>query len=143
MNISDKSNNLSETKKTLKSLIYLNKNSSAKIYIPSSTPFLFYPFKNIDLSRKVFGEYFNLIKKTSKQNLVAFDDFNYFNKLKRVQHNLNYVQFVACLLTFEQLELIEINDEIGNFFIKLKSHSPTQLTKSKFYNKLELILKSY
>ena len=124
-------------------IVYLNENSSAQVYIHSSTPFLFYPFKNIDLSRKVFGEYFNLIKKASKQNLVAFDDFNYFNKMKRTQHNLNYVQFVACLLTFEQLELLEVNREMGNYYINLKSHSSTQLNKSKFYNKLELILKSY
>ena len=63
--------------------------------------------------------------------------------MKRTQHNLNYVQFVACLLTFEQLELLEVNREMGNYYIKLKSHSSTQLNKSKFYNKLELILKSY
>lgn len=124
-------------------IVYLNQNSSAQIFIPSSTPFLFYPFKNIDLSRKVFGEYFNLIKKVSKQNLVAFDDFNYFNKMKKVQHNLNYVQFVACLLTFEQLGLIQINKETGNYYIKMLSHNSTQLNQSKFYNKLELILKTY
>ena len=124
-------------------IVYLNQNSSAQIFIPSSTPFLFYPFKNIDLSRKVFGEYFNLIKKISKQNLVAFDDFNYFNKMKKVQHNLNYVQFVACLLTFEQLGLIQINKETGNYYIKMLSHNSTQLNQSKFYNKLELILKTY
>ena len=67
----------------------------------------------------------------------------YFNKLKRTKHDLNYVQFVACLLTFEQLELLTINDEMGNFSISMTSTTTTQLNKSKFYNKLELILKSY
>ncbi|MBO5103124.1 MAG: single-stranded-DNA-specific exonuclease RecJ [Clostridia bacterium] len=124
-------------------VVFLNENSNAKVLIPSSTPFLYAPFKMIDLSRKTFGEYFNLIKKSSKSCLVAFDDYNYFNKIKRTQHDLNYVQFVACLLTFKQLNLLEINDEIGNFYITLKSTAPTQLNQSQFYNKLELILKSY
>lgn len=124
-------------------IIYLNTKTNAQILIPNSVPFLFQPFKSIDLSRKTFGEYFNLFKKTSKMNLTAFDDYNYFNKLKRTKHDLNYVQFVACLLTFEQLELLTINDEMGNFSISMTSTTTTQLNKSKFYNKLELILKSY
>jgi hypothetical protein len=97
----------------------------------------------LDISRKTFGEYFNIIKKASKMCQVAFDDYNYYNKLKRTQHNINYVQFVCCVATFEQLGLLEVNNEVGNYFITMKSSNPTQLTQSHFYNKLELIMKSY
>ena len=124
-------------------IVFFNLNSHAEIYLPNATPFLYTPFSNLDLSRKLFGEYFNLIKKASRMSIVAFDDFNYYNKLKKIKHDLNYVQFVSCVATFEQLNLIEVNDEVGNYFITMKSSVPTQLNKSYFYNKLELIMKSY
>ena len=124
-------------------LVYLNEHSQAEIYIPNSTPFVYSPFRFLDLSRKIFGEYFNLIKKATKMNLVGFDDYNYFNKLKKIQKDINYVQFVACLITFKQLNLLDINEQLGNFTIKMTSKASTQLNNSIFYNKLELILKSY
>lgn len=124
-------------------LVYLNSVSNAKIYLPTSMPFLYAPFKFIDLNRRVFGDYFNLIKKTSNAGLIAYDDFNYFNKLKKTQKDLNYVQFVACLITFEQLGLLTIRNELGNYYIKMTKNQSTALTNSNFYNKLELILKSY
>ncbi len=124
-------------------IVNFNLNSTATIYLPNATPFLYSPFANLDISRKTFGEYFNIIKKASKMCQVAFDDYNYYNKLKRTQHNINYVQFVCCVATFEQLGLLEVNNEVGNYFITMKSSNPTQLTQSHFYNKLELIMKSY
>ncbi len=124
-------------------LVYFNINSRARVYLPNAKPFIYSPFASIDLSRKTFGVYFNIFKKTSRMNIIAFDDFNYFNKIKRSYHNLNYVQFVACIETFKQLDLIDVIDEIGNYTIKMKSSASTQLTKSQFYNKLELIMKSY
>ena len=124
-------------------IVHFNINSTAQVYLPISSSFLYAPFSNLDLSRKIFGDYFNVIKKSSKMNLTAFDDYNYFNKIKRTQHDLSYVQFVCCVETFKQLGLIEINDEIGYYNIKMRSSVPTQLNQSYFYNKLELIMKSY
>ncbi len=124
-------------------IIFFNTHSNAVIYIPQKTPFIYAPFKSLDISRKVFGEYFHLFKKMSKSNMIAFDDYNYFNKLKRIQKNINYVQFVACLETFVELGLIEVIDEVGNFSIHLLSGNQTSLQNSHFYNKLELILKAY
>ena len=124
-------------------IVNFNLNSTATIYLPNATPLLYSPFANLDISRKTFGEYFNIIKKASKMCQLAFDDYNYYNKLKRTQHNINYVQFVCCVAVFEQLDLLEVNNEIGNYYITMKSSNPTQLTQSHFYNKLELIMKSY
>lgn len=124
-------------------LVHLNSCTKAQIFLPSSTPLIFSPFRFIDLSRKVFGDYFHIIKKASKSSLVGFDDFNYYNKLKKMQKDLNYVQFVASLITFEQLGLLQINDEQGNFYITMTNKPSTSLNNSNFYNKLELILKSY
>ncbi len=124
-------------------IVFFNVNSRARVFLPNATPFVYSPFASLDLSRKTFGEYFNMFKKSSKLNTVAFDDFNYYNKIKRMYHDINYVQFVACVETFKQLDLIEIEDETGFYSIKMKSATPTQLTKSQFYNKLELIMKSY
>ncbi|MBR4270771.1 MAG: single-stranded-DNA-specific exonuclease RecJ [Clostridia bacterium] len=124
-------------------IVYLNLNSNAEIFLPNPSVFLYAPFSFLDLSRKTFGEYFNAIKKAAKLNLTAFDDYNYFNKLKRTTHNLNYVQFVCCVETFVQLNLIRVNDEVGMYNIEMLSSTPTQLTDSKFYTKLDLIMKAY
>jgi len=124
-------------------ITFFNKQSNATIYIPQNTPFIYAPFKSLNITRKVFGEYFHLFKKMAKMELVAFDDYNYFNKLKKVQKDLNYIQFVACLETFKQLGLIQVNEENGYYQIHITNAPQTKLENSFFYNKLELILKTY
>lgn len=124
-------------------IVYLNQKTNAKIYIPQNVPFIYAPFQYLDISRKTFGFYFNLFKRSIKGNLVAFDDFNYYNKLKRTEKNINYVEFVAALETFKELNLIKINSELGNYYMLMGEQKETQLDKSKFYNKLELIIKTY
>lgn len=124
-------------------IIALNNTSNAKVYLPQNSPFLYGPFQMIDLSRKTFGNYFNLIKQASKQNIVGFDDFNLFNKLKKLDKTINYVQFVACLNTFAQIGIITINNKIGDYSIGVNNGTTSSLEKSLFYNKLCLVLKSY
>ena len=124
-------------------LIYLNQKSNAKIYVPQNVPFIYAPFQSIDISRKVFAEYFNIFKRAIKAGLVAFDDYNYFNKLKRTEHNINYVEFVACLETFVELGFIKVNDELTNYKLQLEVYKNAPLDSSRFYNKLQLIMKTY
>lgn len=124
-------------------IVYLNSKTNAEIFLPQNSPFLYAPFKMIDLSRKAFGEYFNLIKNASRQQIIAFDDFNYFNKLKKLDKNINYVQFVASVNTFQQLGIISVYDDVGNYYIEVNSGTTSSLEKSNFYNKLSLILKTY
>ena len=124
-------------------IIYLNQKSHATIYVPQNVPFIYAPFQSIDISRKVFGEYFNIFKRAIKAGLVAFDDYNYFNKLKRTEHNINYVEFVACLETFVELGFIKVNDELTNYSLKFVVTTNSPLDNSRFYNKLELIMKTY
>ncbi len=123
-------------------IIALNNKTAAKIFLPQNSPFLFAPFKMIDLSRKTFGEYYHLIKQAAKQNLEAFDDFNYFNKLRKLNKNINYVQFVACVNTFKQIGIVEIEKEIGTYKLKVNSGVTSNLEMSHFYNKLSLIIKT-
>ena len=124
-------------------IIALNNNTKAEVYLPQNAPFLYAPFQMIDLSRKTFGNYFNLIKQASKQKMIGFDDFNYFNKLKKIDKNINYVQFVACLNTFLQIGIVEINNKIGEYSIEVNNGTTSSLEKSVFYNKLCLVLKTY
>lgn len=124
-------------------IVYLNSVSKAKVYVPRNVPFIYAPFQFIDISRKAFGAYFNIFKRAIKGHLTAFDDYNYFNKLKRSERDLNYVEFVACLETFKELELLKVNDQLGNYFLELTESKTTQLEASRFYNKLELVMKSY
>ena len=60
-----------------------------------------------------------------------------------IQKDLNYIQFVACLETFKQLGLIQVNEENGYYQIHITNAPQTKLENSFFYNKLELILKTY
>lgn len=125
-------------------ITYLNKVSHATIYIPQNVPFIYAPFQFIDLSRKTFGFYFNLFKKAIKSKQTAFDDYNYFNKLKRIDKTINYVEFVACLETFKELGFIkDHNEELGNYYLELLDAKNSQLEASRFYNKLQLVLKTY
>lgn len=124
-------------------IVSLNNATRAEIFLPQNSPFVFAPFGAIDLSRKVFGDYFNILKTASKQKLTAFDDFNFFNKLKKTHKHLNYVQFVACVATFSQIGVIQEHSELGNYHITINSGTTSKLELSTFYNKLELILKSY
>ncbi|MBR1925296.1 MAG: single-stranded-DNA-specific exonuclease RecJ [Clostridia bacterium] len=121
----------------------LNSNTKADIYLPQNAPFLYSPFKMIDLSRKIFGKYFNLIKEASNQKIIGFDDFNLFNKLKKIDKTINYVQFISCLFTFSQIGIIKIQDKIGEFGVFVNNGNKSSLEKSFFYNKLCLVLKSY
>ncbi len=124
-------------------IVFFNLNSNAEIFLPNPSSFLYAPFAFLDLSRRTFGEYFNVIKKAAKLNTTAFDDYNYFNKIKRMSHNLNYVQFVCCVETFLQLNLIKVNNEMGSYSIEMLKSPSRQLNESQFYNKLDLIMKSY
>ena len=124
-------------------IVTLNNKTEAEIYLPQSSPFLFAPFRMIDLSRKTFGLYFNLIKTASKQKISGFDDFNFFNKLKKLNKAINYVQFVACINTFEQIGIITIHNSISDYFIEVNKGASSLLEKSPFYNKLSLILRTY
>ena len=124
-------------------IVALNGLSKAEIFLPQNSPFLYGPFNQIDLSRKTFGRYFNLFKTASKQKIVGFDDFNLFNKLKKLDKNINYVQFVACLHTFLQIGIISVKDKIGEYEIVVNNGTTSSLEKSLFYNKLCLVMKSY
>ena len=124
-------------------IVFFNLNSNAEVFLPNPSSFLYAPFSFLDLSRRTFGEYFNVIKKAAKLNTTAFDDYNYFNKIKRLSHNLNYVQFVCCVETFLQLDLIKVNNEMGSYSIEMVKSATRQLNESQFYNKLDLIMKSY
>ena len=124
-------------------IIHLNEVSNAQVLIPQSSPFLYAPFKSIDLSRKTFGEYFNIIKTADKQRINGIDEYNFFNKLKKIHKDLNYVQFVACLITFEQLGFIKVTTTYGEFSVSVLNGVTGKLENSKFYAKLELIMKTY
>ncbi len=124
-------------------IVYLNSVSNAKVFVPRNVPFIYAPFQSIDISRKTFGLYFNIFKRAIKGRLTAFDDYNYFNKLKRNEHDINYVEFVACIETFKELNLLSVHDELGDYYLELIESKNTHLDASKFYNKLELIMKTY
>ena len=65
------------------------------------------------------------------------------NKLKKNFKNINYVQFVVCVSTFQQLGIITVNNDMGFYSIGINSGATGKLEKSHFYNKLELIMKTY
>ena len=86
-----------------------------------------YPFLlDIDTKRELFAQYFLAIK-----NILSHDDTfdNEFELFKRLKGKFNYKQFIACLLVFEELKIINHNDNV----FKIDKNTNANLENSEKY----------
>ena len=118
-------------------LCALNKATKSAIYIPHKTQFSYSLFRDISVDRKVFGEYFKAFKFAYENGISGSTPYQFFTKVVNAcKRKLSYVQFMACMTTFKELEIIETEQDckISNLSMDKKS-----LNSSVFYNKLSLI----
>ncbi len=89
---------------------YLNKRTSAKIYIPAvdNRKTL---FSGVLSNRAVFGKYFNTIK--SSVGIKAPNVYAYFKAIHAKFSDLELPQFMACLSVFSQLGLVTFKPNMG------------------------------
>jgi single-stranded-DNA-specific exonuclease len=116
----------------------LNKHTSATIY----TPQVGYQKRQFHFStnREVFGTYFNAIKQAIKQKVQSHNLYFYFEAVKKQNKqisNFNFVQFYACLEVFCELNIIEVVQNKGVYYLKLNKNIKSNLEHSRFYNKLK------
>jgi|LGVF01.2.fsa_nt_gb single-stranded-DNA-specific exonuclease len=116
---------------------HLKNNTTAQIYTMKSA---IKPEFKIDLSRDIFGAYFNIFKHANKQKINANCIFSYYGVLKEINRhieNFNFSQFIACVEVFKELNLIIENDEITNYYLKIDKNVTSSLDNSSIYNKLK------
>lgn len=120
---------------------YVNKLCTYKNLVTlNNTKFNIKVIKNLETNRNNFALYHQAIKNAISKNIPYIDMLSYFEEVKKINHkklNLVYNQFVFVLLTFEELDIIKI-DENGIKFTGLTN----QLNNSKIYNFIDLLLKS-
>lgn len=119
----------------------VNKNTKAVIYLPYKTGFSYSIFRDISTDRKVFGEYFKLLKFAYDNQIIGATSYQLFAKIVALskRKECNYAQFMVCLSTFKELGIIETDEDrsITNISMDKK-----QLTSSNLYNKLNFIKQS-
>lgn len=115
----------------------INKQAKSVIYIPHKTQFSNFLFREISIDRKIFGDYFKVIKFAYDNEISASTPYQFYAKVVSAsKRKLSYVQFMACIITFKQLNIITTDNDckITEVFMDKKS-----LNSSNFYNKLNLI----
>lgn len=109
---------------------YINGRTDAAVYIPDidNRSDL---FDCVKADRKIFGEYFNVIKANSA--LKAANIYAYFKELHARCKTIELPQFVACMSVFSQLKLVAFRPNVG---IAISGDS-TSLENSEIYRIIE------
>ncbi len=98
----------------------------------------------ISQKREIFIAIFNAIKNFAKKQIIAFDSLDYYQKLIKLNPQINkykYSQFMACVLVFTDLKILEENVSLDNYTLTVNEGVNSKLQKSKFYNLLSLLKK--
>ncbi len=121
----------------------INKISGAMIFIPKDKKVDKNIFSNISTDRAVFGAYFKLLSNFASTQSSFYSDIELFKNLYQIDKKINYKQFIFCLYVFLELNIFYFENELGLLSLKENKKIINQLTNSKFYNKVNLILKSF
>ncbi|MBQ7797803.1 MAG: single-stranded-DNA-specific exonuclease RecJ [Clostridia bacterium] len=114
----------------------LNKNTKSAIYIPHKTPFSHSFFRDISVERKVFGDYFKVLKFAYDNQIIGNSPYQFYQKVvNATRRKLSYMQFMVCLTVFKQLDIIQTE---GDIKITNLSMDKKELSSSIFYNQLSL-----
>lgn len=115
----------------------------AKIYYPQYKKVNSTIFKGLSCERQVFGTYYKLISDLTKK-LISFENrldiFRHIKLLNPGLKKLSYRQFVFCLYTFIELKIFSIKQDGEYITLSEDSKVFSNLSNSKFYNTISLIL---
>ncbi len=120
----------------------INENSSATIYLPKDKKVDKTIFDNLSCDRNVFKNYFKLLSNYSSKQSSFLNDINLFKRLYSLDKNINYKQFIFCLYVFIDLNIFYLEEELGMISLRENKKVVSTLTNSKFYNNVNLIIKS-
>jgi single-stranded-DNA-specific exonuclease len=121
----------------------LNKIVNANIYIVNSKNG--YNLNKISVSREVFAKYHNAIKNAQHKEINAINDLEYFKKLVKLNpqyKQLAFDQFTFVTYVLQELGIIKISDD-EFYYLTINSEEKNNLSNSKIYNYIKLLLKIY
>lgn len=118
----------------------VNKATKSAIYIPHKTQLNFSLLREISMDRKVFGEYFKVLKFAYDNNISASSAGQFFDKVANAaKRKLSYLQFMICMDVFKELNIVETDNDQKIINISMDKKS---LEESLLYNRLSAIKKS-
>jgi len=110
----------------------VNKITKSAIYIPHKTQFSYSLFRGISVDRKVFGDYFKVLKFAYENEISATSSYQFYTKVSNAcKRKLSYCQFMTCVTVFKQLNIIETENDckIVNLFMDKKDLNSSTLYK--------------
>lgn len=112
----------------------MNKATKSAIYLPYKSQFSYSLFREVSVDRKVFGEYFKVLKFAYDNAITGQTPYQLYDKLvKATKRKMSYLQFMACVTTFKELDIIQTQDDCSIINVSMDKKS---LNSSAFYNKL-------
>lgn len=112
----------------------INQTTTAQVFLPADKPFFKY-FESINSSRENFGAIYRDLAKTKAKFTGVLDLFTKVRGKKETSYN--YKDFYAALCVFEELKLVSINREKQPYEIKIHTNLKTELSNSKYYQRLQ------
>lgn len=97
-------------------------------------------FNNISIERNIFGQVHVAIKNMIKKELFGENEYDYFNKLIKVNPQIKHVkfdQFVFIVMVLKELNILEIIN--GDFYNIIIKENKNPLENSKIYNYVKLL----
>lgn len=97
-------------------------------------------FNNLKTDRLIFGEYFKLLSNFASKQSSYYGDADLFRILCTESKHLDYKQFIFCFYVFIELNILEVESDLGLNSLKENKKVVSQLTNSNFYNSVSLLL---
>ncbi len=116
--------------------------TSAKIFIPNYKKVDSSVFKGLSLDRNVFGHYFKLLSNFASSHANFYNEIDLYKKIKDSNKDINFKQFIFCLQTFVELNILSFVSEMELYTLMENKKVVSKLTNSNFYNQVNLILKT-
>lgn len=113
--------------------IYINSNQTVN-----------YAMFNLSIDRGVFGNYHNSIKNMIQRKIIAFGEYDYFNKLKKLNpqlKNASFLQFKFVTMVLQELNILSIINNSQQYEIKVNENINSKLSNSAIYNYISLLSK--
>ena len=117
----------------------LRKHTSATVLLPHKNMINTSVFSKLSLDRDVFGEYYKLFVSLANERKASAKYYEMFIEAKRINNDINYLQFMACLFVFHDLGLIEVEDSVG-LKLNVKSQIHTALENSAVYRQYKQLI---
>ena len=98
-------------------------------------------FDNLNLDRHHFGNIYQQLIKYEKQEFISI--LSVFSQIvKNSKIKINFNNFIVPFYVFNQLNIINLNENKIEFIYEINKNLKTELNNSSIYNSLNLIKKS-